>query len=318
MNLQNWLREDIRVLYKRVRDGFHRLIEIGSKGTSDSYPFYSLTSHPLSLSPAIVAISACGFFYEGIHQTSKEWLQNVKNLSSFNFAPKLYYFILVHPYETPVNWPDWFLHEEQERQECSSFMTLRKLNRWAHIRLKKGREVRPAKPSRKTAAAPEPLYDLMHLQKEITKCLEFKSKHKEIDPVSLKEFYKEPPPDISKAEVTMGDPHQQTLARLDWELKQRKRLAETYCECLSNKEKILKETEVQREDLSSVQPHLSSLMQASLLVQEYLIMLHDQAHKQYETADTCRLPFMPSLSRPLHMGRPAIRRCLWWSKPVWT
>lgn len=51
-----------------------------------------------------------------------------------------------------------------------------------------------------------------------------RSKHEEIDLVSLEEFYKEAPPDISKAEVTMGDPHQQTLARLDWELEQRKRL----------------------------------------------------------------------------------------------
>ena len=50
-----------------------------------------------------------------------------------------------------------------------------------------------------------------------------RSKHEEIDLVSLEEFYKEAPPDISKAEVTMGDPHQQTLARLDWELEQRKR-----------------------------------------------------------------------------------------------
>lgn len=46
---------------------------------------------------------------------------------------------------------------------------------------------------------------------EITKCLEFKSKHKEIDLVSVEKFYKEAPPDVSKAEVTMGDPHQQTL-----------------------------------------------------------------------------------------------------------
>lgn len=61
------------MLYKRVRDSFYRLIEIGSKGTSDSsYPFYSLPTHPLPLSPAFVAISACGFFYEGVHQTSKE------------------------------------------------------------------------------------------------------------------------------------------------------------------------------------------------------------------------------------------------------
>lgn len=124
----------------------------------------------------------------------------------------------------------------------------------------------------------------MHLQKEITKCLEFKSKHEEIDLVSLEEFYSEAPPNISKAEITMGDPHQQTLARLDWELEQRKRLAEKYRECLSNKEKILKEIEVKKEYLSSLQPRLNSIMQASLPVQEYLFMPFDQAHKQYETA----------------------------------
>lgn len=51
----------------------------------------------------------------------------------------------------------------------------------------------------------------------------FRSKHEEIDLVSIEEFYMEAPPEISNAEVTMGDPHQQTLARLDWELEQRKR-----------------------------------------------------------------------------------------------
>lgn len=34
----------------------------------------------------------------------------------------------------------------------------------------------------------------MNLQKEITKCMEFKSKHEEIDVVSLEEFYKEASP----------------------------------------------------------------------------------------------------------------------------
>lgn len=58
----------------------------------------------------------------------------------------------------------------------------------------------------------------------LTSTFPCRSKHEEIDLVSLEEFYKEAPPDISKAEVTMGDPHQQTLARLDWELEQRKRL----------------------------------------------------------------------------------------------
>lgn len=177
--------------------------------------------------------------------------------------------------------------EDRRIQSCVHFMTLKKLNRLAHIRLKKGRDQTHEAKQKVDAyhlQLQNLLYEVMHLQKEITKCLEFKSKHEEIDLVSLEEFYKEAPPDISKAEVTMGDPHQQTLARLDWELEQRKRLAEKYRECLSNKEKILKEIEVKKEYLSSLQPRLNSIMQASLPVQEYLFMPFDQAHKQYETA----------------------------------
>ncbi|XP_077016743.1 THO complex subunit 5 isoform X2 [Tamandua tetradactyla] len=177
--------------------------------------------------------------------------------------------------------------EERRIQSCVHFMTLKKLNRLAHIRLKKGRDQTHEAKQKVDAyhlQLQNLLYEVMHLQKEITKCLEFKSKHEEIDLVSLEEFYKEAPSDISKAEVTIGDPHQQTLARLDWELEQRKRLAEKYRESLSNKEKILKEIEVKKEYLSSLQPRLNSIMQASLPVQEYLFMPFDQAHKQYETA----------------------------------
>jgi hypothetical protein len=42
------------------------------------------------------------------------------------------------------------------------------------------------------------------------------------------------------------------------------RLAEKYRECLSNKEKILKEIEVKRDYLSSLQPRLNSIMQVSV------------------------------------------------------
>lgn len=50
-----------------------------------------------------------------------------------------------------------------------------------------------------------------------------RSKHEEIELVSLEEFYKEAPPEISRPAITLTEPHQQTLARLDWELEQRKR-----------------------------------------------------------------------------------------------
>ncbi|XP_075754025.1 THO complex subunit 5 isoform X1 [Pelodiscus sinensis] len=177
--------------------------------------------------------------------------------------------------------------EERRIQSCMYFMTLKKLNRLAHIRLKKGRDQTHEAKQKVDAyhlQLQNLLYEVMHLQKEITKCLEFKSKHEEIELVSVDEFYKEAPPEISKPNITLNEPHQQTLARLDWELEQRKRLAEKYKECLASKEKILKEIEVKREYLSSLQPRLNSIMQASLPVQEYLFMPFDQAHKQSETA----------------------------------
>ncbi|KAM9219305.1 THO complex subunit 5 isoform 1-T1 [Leptosomus discolor] len=177
--------------------------------------------------------------------------------------------------------------DERRVQSCVHFMTLKKLNRLAHIRLKKGRDQTHEAKQKVDAyhlQLQNLLYEVMHLQKEITKCLEFKSKHEEIELVSLEEFYKEAPPEISRPAVTLSEPHQQTLARLDWELEQRKRLAEKYKECLTSKEKILKEIEVKKEYLSSLQPRLNSIMQASLPVQEYLFMPFDQAHKQYETA----------------------------------
>ncbi|XP_008938530.1 PREDICTED: THO complex subunit 5 homolog [Merops nubicus] len=185
--------------------------------------------------------------------------------------------------------------DERRIQSCVHFMTLKKLNRLAHIRLKKGRDQTHEGASPPGFQAKQKvdayhlqlqnlLYEVMHLQKEITKCLEFKSKHEEIELVSLEEFYREAPPEISRPAITLAEPHQQTLARLDWELEQRKRLAEKYKECLSSKEKILKEIEVKKEYLSSLQPRLNSIMQASLPVQEYLFMPFDQAHKQYETA----------------------------------
>ncbi|XP_040272615.1 THO complex subunit 5 homolog isoform X2 [Bufo bufo] len=177
--------------------------------------------------------------------------------------------------------------EERRIQSCVHFMTLKKLNRLAHIRLKKSRDQTHEAKQKVDAyhlQLQNLLYEVMHLQKEITKCLEFKSKHEEIELVSVEEFYREGPPEICKPEITSNDPHQQTLARLDWELEQRKRLAEKYKESLASKEKILKEIDIKKEYLNSLQPQLQSIMQASLPVQEYLSMPFDCMHKQYETA----------------------------------
>lgn len=50
---------------------------------------------------------------------------------------------------------------------------------------------------------------------------------------------------------------------------------------------------MQEEDLISLQPHLISIMQASLLGQENLLMPFHQGREQSETADTCTCPLCP-------------------------
>ncbi|NWS47052.1 THOC5 protein, partial [Probosciger aterrimus] len=153
---------------------------------------------------------------------------------------------------------------------CVHFMTLKKLNRLAHIRLKKGRDQTHEAKQKVDAyhlQLQNLLYEVMHLQKEITKCLEFKEKKHE-------------PPTL----LVLGSIFHVQLSLLLPGKVPTPRLAEKYKECLTSKEKILKEIEVKKEYLSSLQPRLNSIMQASLPVQEYLFMPFDQAHKQYETA----------------------------------
>ncbi|XP_068617198.1 THO complex subunit 5 homolog isoform X2 [Brachionichthys hirsutus] len=177
--------------------------------------------------------------------------------------------------------------EQKRMQSCIHFMNLKKLNRLAHMRLKRGRDQTHDAKQRVDVLhlqLQNLLYEVLHLQKEISKCLEFKSKHEEIDLVPEEEFYQEAPPEISKPQLTKDDSHQLTLARLDWELEQRKRLAEKYKESQAMKEKIQKSIEVKKEHLTSLQPGLTAIMQASLPVQQYLAVPFEQTQKQMEVA----------------------------------
>lgn len=177
--------------------------------------------------------------------------------------------------------------EQRRMQGCIHFMNLKKLNRLAHMRLKRGRDQTHEAKQKVDVLhlqLQNLLYEVMHLQKEISKCLEFKSKHEEIDLVPEEEFYQEAPDNISKPDHTKNDPHQLTLARLDWELEQRKRLAEKYKESQATKEKIQKSIEEKKEHLTSLQPGLNAIMQASLPVQQYLSMPYEQTQKQTEIA----------------------------------
>lgn len=88
------------------------------------------------------------------------------------------------------------------RQEFSShFLTLKKLNRLDKLRTKQSRDKTQA--SRQQVDSyhlqlQNLLYEVLHLEKEVSKCLQFKSEDEEIDLVSLEEFYKNAPEEISR------------------------------------------------------------------------------------------------------------------------
>ena len=80
-------------------------------------------------------------------------------------------------------------------------MELKLLNRYDKLRLKKARDgVNQVKETVDNyyLQLQNLLSEIMYIRKEITRCLEYKSRAEDIDLVSLKEFYSEAPAEISR------------------------------------------------------------------------------------------------------------------------
>ncbi|XP_038053852.1 THO complex subunit 5 homolog [Patiria miniata] len=181
-------------------------------------------------------------------------------------------------------------------QASLHFVTLKKLNRLSHFRCKAARETTMAGKQRVDSLhlqLQNLLYEVMHLQKEIKKCREFKSKDEDIELVDVDTFYREAPSEIATPHSTKKDPHKQRLARLDWELEQRKRLAEKLKDCQSNTDILAREINTKEEYLDSLQPQLATILQATIPVQEYLSMPIHEIRAQHQTAKL--------LPRPLYI-----------------
>lgn len=181
---------------------------------------------------------------------------------------------------------------EKRIQACMMFVALKKLNRLEKIRNKKARDATndmKQKVDSYHLQLQNLLYEVTHLQKEVNKCLEFKSKDEDIELVPVNEFYKMAPAEISKPEITKNDNHKQTLARLDWELEQRKRLAEKCTVAESTKDVISQEIKTKQEYLDNLSPRLNTILQATIPVQNYLGMPIDTLRTQHKLAR-----FLPS------------------------
>lgn len=80
-------------------------------------------------------------------------------------------------------------------------MALKKLNRLEKVRTRAGRDALNKEKQQVDSThllLQNLLYEADHLNKEVTKCLQFKSKDEEIELVPLDNFYKEAPEDISR------------------------------------------------------------------------------------------------------------------------
>lgn len=109
------------------------------------------------------------------------------------------------------------------------FTILKKLNRLDKVRLRAGRDALHKEKlmvDSNKLQLQNLLYEVEHLRREVQHCLQFKSRDEEIDLVDEQKFYEEAPESITKPDITRKDDHARRLARLDWELQQRKELAE--------------------------------------------------------------------------------------------
>lgn len=89
-----------------------------------------------------------------------------------------------------------------KRVEASLLLVaLKKLNRLEKVRTRAGRDTLNKEKQRVDSThllLQNLLYEADHLNKEVTKCLQFKSKDEEIELVPLEDFYKDSPASVSR------------------------------------------------------------------------------------------------------------------------
>lgn len=184
-----------------------------------------------------------------------------------------------------VGKPDEWQNEVEERrvQVLMLTLTLRRLSRVQKVRVCNARD--------KTAEAKTSVddvtlqlqnlsYEISHLRKEAQRCLEFHSADQEMDLISLQQFYQEAPESISRPKETRGNEHQQRLARLQWELEQRRGQTELFEQLTRDKESVGMMINEQEQKFASLNPRINSILEATKPLQEALQLPAD-ANKEH-------------------------------------
>ncbi|CAD5118850.1 DgyrCDS7528 [Dimorphilus gyrociliatus] len=174
------------------------------------------------------------------------------------------------------------------------FVTLKTVNRTSKTRLNDARnrtEESKKLADEKYLDLQNLQYELGHFKKEIDKCLQFKSDDGDIDLVDVEQFYSEAPPRLAN-EATKTDEHKQKLFRLEYELEQRKSLADEYKTLCDERDNIVSIADGQRNKLEALKPKLECLLESSQPLQDYLEIPIDKTKDLHSKANL--------LSRPLY------------------
>lgn len=175
-----------------------------------------------------------------------------------------------------------------KRIEASlNLVALKKLNRLEKVRTRAGRDALHKEKQRVDSThllLQNLLYEADHLNKEVTKCLQFKSKDEEIELVSLSDFYEDAPAEISRPDLTKSDDHQLQLARLEWELRQRRELSSACNELVASKERVAAAIAAARSRLDALVPHLRDVLKSTKPLQECLALRLDDKRDEARAA----------------------------------
>uniref|UniRef100_A0A1B0GHL3 Cationic amino acid transporter C-terminal domain-containing protein n=2 Tax=Lutzomyia longipalpis TaxID=7200 RepID=A0A1B0GHL3_LUTLO len=188
--------------------------------------------------------------------------------------------------------------EIAEKRVDGSMMVvlLKKLNRLDKLRVRSGRDAlhrEKLNVDSNRLQLQNLLYEADHLKREVQRCYQFKSQDEDIDLVSVEEFYEKAPESISRPDKTKTDEHARRLARLEWELQQRKELTALYKDLQASTEQVAEDISNKAARLASLAPRLQSLLKATRPLQEALEMNEE---KEWEIHRLARL-----LPRPLYL-----------------
>jgi len=162
---------------------------------------------------------------------------------------------------------------EKRIQASLLFVTLKKLNRLEKLRIKRSRDAtNQAKQSVDSfnLQLQNLLYEVLHLKKEVTKCVNFKSADESLSLIPTEQFYDEAPSTVSRPDVTNTDEHALRLARLQWELAKRRELGEEAEKREVERDRLDGVIRSKEDKLRELGPQLSSILSSTIPVQEYL------------------------------------------------